>query len=411
MSSPAELLDQLHGLVDQLLAIDGSVCSAAELRDLTVRLQAEQSRFTVAAASVANEWVGRGEWRADGSLRPQLALGRDAHRDHAVVRHELRRARWLERMPYTRRAVLEGRLSIDHVDLFVQRAAGRRFELFLQSEALLVEQCATLRLFDDARRVVQYWAALADDQLGLRRERSEASALFLSRSALTGEGDIHGHLVPIDLEIVAPELERLAREVLLEDRSAGVHRTPAQRRAAALVRMATRSINATGATARPSFQVIVGDETARRLCELASGTVVRPDDLEPFIDTAVMQHFLFDGSDVVLATSKQRTFRGNLRRAILVRDRRCQHESVCPTPAVDGDVDHRTPAARGGPTSQFNGASECIPHNRHPDLHGHPSPRPERRLTALDALRCRLRWQFLRELDDPQYAAIFGRAR
>ena len=38
--------------------------------------------------------------------------------------------------------------------------------------------------------------------------------------------------------------------------------------------MATRSVNATGVTARPLFEVIVGDETARHLCQLASGAVL-----------------------------------------------------------------------------------------------------------------------------------------
>jgi hypothetical protein len=153
--------------------------------------------------------------------------------------------------------------------------------------------------------------------------------------------------------------------------------------------------------------VIVGDETARHLCQLASGTVVSPHDLQRFIDAALMEAFLFDGSEVVLATSKQRTFRGALRRAVQVRDKRCQHESVCPTPAVDCDVDHRTPAARGGPTSQFNGASECMPHNRRSELHGNPQPRPERPIDTLDALRCRMRWRMLRDLEDPEYAANF----
>jgi hypothetical protein len=84
---------------------------------------------------------------------------------------------------------------------------------------------------------------------------------------------------------------------------------------------------------------------------------------------------------------------------------------VCPTPAVEADIDHRTPAARGGPTSQFNGAVECIPHNRQPELHGHPEPRPEQTITLLDALRCRMRWRMFRDLEDPAIAAQFEPAR
>ena len=399
MSTPADLLDQLHGLVDQLLQLDLSCCASDEMHNVTVRLEAERARLTVAAASVSHEWVGRGAWQADGSLRPQLALGRDAHRDHQAVRHDLRRARWLEQLPLSRQAELEGRLSIEHIDLFIHYAAGARFELFAEHEEALVAQCAAMPLFDDARRVVQYWAALADDQLGRRREPLQASTLYLSRSSTTGRGELNGHLEAVDHEIISRELQRLSREIELEDRRAGTTRTRAQRRAAAMVRMAARSVNATGVTARPLFQVVVGDETARRLCELASGTVVAPEHLERFIDTAVMEAFLFDGPHTVLATSKQRTFRGALRRAVQVRDRRCQHTSVCPRPSSECDVDHRRPAARGGPTSQFNSRLKCWPHNRDPQFHDPCEPLPDRDITVLDTIRSRLRWSFLRELE------------
>jgi hypothetical protein len=312
-------------------------------------------------------------------------------------------------MPHTRAAVLTGRLSLDHVDLFIRYASAARFELFLEHEQQLVEQCAALELFDDARRVLQYWAQLADDELGLHRDGPGDSTLYLSRSADSGEVDLHGHLTAVDGEIVDNELKRLIRDLYLEDRRDGVVRTPAQRRAAALVRMAARSINATGATARPLFEVIVGDETARRLCQLASGHVVTAEDLAPHIDTAVMQAFLFDGPNTIVAVSTQRTFRGNLRRAIQVRDRRCQHRSVCPNPAVDGDVDHRRPAARAGPTSQWNGRMQCWSHNRNPALHDDSEPQPERDLTILDEIRCRIRWHHLRDLEnDPDYRALFA---
>jgi hypothetical protein len=286
---------------------------------------------------------------------------------------------------------------MDHVDLFVRHATAVRFELFLEHERMLVEQCASFTLFDDARRALQYWAYLADNELGVRQEPPAPSTLYASRSGDTGEAVLDGRLSPIDAEILLPELNRLEREVILEDRAKGVVRTRAQRRAAALVLMATRSVNATGVTARPLFQVIIGDDTARRLCELASGHVVRPEDLAEYIDAAVMESFLFDGPLVVIAKSRQRTFTGALRRAIQVRDRRCQHPSGCPTPAVDADIDHRRPAARGGPTSQFNGRVECTPHNRHAHLRDQVDELPERRVHILDAIRCRLRWQLLHD--------------
>jgi hypothetical protein len=68
-------------------------------------------------------------------------------------------------------------------------------------------------------------------------------------------------------------------------------------------------------------------------------------------------------------------------------------------------VDHRTPAARGGPTSQFNGGAQCKGHNRIPHLHDDPVEQPERRVDRLDAIRCRLRWQAMHDPDDTKLRA------
>jgi hypothetical protein len=290
---------------------------------------------------------------------------------------------------------------MDHVDLFVQTATAVRLEWFLAHEEELVAQCERLSLFDDVRRLLRYWAHRADDELGLGRDRPAPSTLYASRCGDTGELALDGRFGVVDAEIVENELTRLMNELRLDDDRNGVRRTPAQRRAAALVRMATRSINSTGMSARPLLQVIAGDLTARHLCELASGHVVHPDDLVGYIDDAVMETFLFDGPTIVLTKSKQRLFRGALRTAILVRDRRCQHQSGCPTPAADCDVDHRTPAARRGPTSQFNGHAECIPHNRLAHLQDrggdHPGVQPDEhpRFVRRQQLVARLQWQLL----------------
>ena len=390
----ATVLDELTEAVGKLLAVDWAGCDPVALHELVVGLEAQRTRLAVAASDALHEWEHNGRWQRDGSLNAASALGRDTRSDPQLRRRDLRRARFLHLMPHTRAAVLEGRLSLDAVDLMLRYATAARWHLFLEHEELLVAQFARASLFDDCRRLMQYWASLADDLLALHRQRPASSTLYASRSKDSGELRLDGSLSAVDGEIVAAELDRLAKEIKLEDQAAGVQRTPAQRRAAALVRMASRSVNATGVSARPLFQVIIGDLTARRLCELASGIVVHPDDLAPFIDSAVMEAFLFEGSTVVISKSNRRTFTGALRRAIQVRDRRCQHRSGCTTPASESDVDHRWPAARGGTTSQSNGRVECVPHNRlahlHDDLDEPPEER-ERQFGYLDELRCRLR--------------------
>ena len=158
-----------------------------------------------------------------------------------------------------------------------------------------------------------------------------------------------------------------------------------------------------------SSDLIVGDDTVRHLCELGSGHVVHPTDLVPLLDTALIETFLFDGPSTVIAKSHTRTFTGALRKAIQVRDRRCQHRSECPAPAADSDVDHRRPYSEGGATSQFNGRVECIPHNWLAHVHDHPGDDPnppEHPVGPLDAIRCRLRWHVLRSEPTPENAPL-----
>jgi hypothetical protein len=75
--------------------------------------------------------------------------------------------------------------------------------------------------------------------------------------------------------------------------------------------------------------------------------------------------------------SKRRRFTGALRRAIVARDRHCQHPSGCDEPAENCDVDHKQPHAEGGLTCQENRGLECHPHNRDETKHNKKSKRPD----------------------------------
>ncbi len=139
--------------------------------------------------------------------------------------------------------------------------------------------------------------------------------------------------------------------------------------------------------------MVVGDDSFTRLCELASGTILSPGLLVPWLGVAEMETIVFDGPITIVGTTRRRTFTGKLRRAIQIRDRHCQHPSGCDVPAARCDVDHIVPYSQGGKTSQFNGAINCRPHNRDSTKHHHGTPREERQITDLDAISARLRWQ------------------
>jgi hypothetical protein len=147
-------------------------------------------------------------------------------------------------------------------------------------------------------------------------------------------------------------------------------RTAGQRRADALVEMATRSRTASpgGLRPRPLLTILTGEASFARICELADGTVVAPGRIVPLLSGADIERVVFDGPDRVISVSRRRRFSGALRRAIEVRDRHCQHPSGCDEQADRCDVDHIQPYCDGGETSQENGRLSCWPHNRHQHL-------------------------------------------
>ena len=308
---------------------------------------------------------------------------------------ELRRARKLATMPHTAAAVLAGSLSLDHVDVLGRANQPWRAAVFTDHEKTLVDECAKLR-FSHAIKAVDYWCQRADAMAAEDgAERRRESAHLYASTTLDSVVVLNGVLDPIGGAIVTGELKRLERDLNLADECDGIVRTASQRRAAALVEMATRSATpADGRRPRPLFTVLLGDASFSRMCELASGTVTTPGQLVPHLADAELETILFDGPSTVVSVSNRRTFCGALRRAIQVRDRHCQHPSECDVAADDCDVDHIIPWPAGGQTSQFNGRLECPTHNRHSDRHDHgATPMPRREVTRLDALRARIRWR------------------
>jgi hypothetical protein len=251
-------------------------------------------------------------------------------------------------------------------------------ETLARDESMLVDQARSLR-FDRFIRAAAYWSQFADpDSADQAAERRRARRdVYLAKSfggmwlgAIT--------LDPISGSIVSQELERLeaelfeadwaeAREALgREPNLLHLSRTPAQRRADALVEMATRSRTCPhdGRRPAPLFTVLVGYETLHgRICELADGTVLTPDSLLRWLDQADLERVVFAPGRRVEVSATTRLFSGATRRAIEVRDRECIHP-YCDVPASSCQCDHVQPWAEGGPTTQENGRLLCPFHNR-----------------------------------------------
>ncbi len=396
-------IDELAAALDSLLAVDPNELTDAELHEFVTTMQRQRHRMAAAAAAAISAWDARMVWADNGAGSAAVRLANETSSSPSSAGVEVKRARRLRTMPHVGEALAAGELSPDHVDLLAKANQPWRNAVFADHEASLVEQCKVLR-FRDARKMVDYWCARADAVAAEERaERQRNGAHVDVSSTLDGTVVVNGVLDPIGGSIVSDELNRLERELYLADKRDGITRSASQRRAAALVEMATRSATAPvdGRRPKPLFTALVGDDTMSQLCELANGTVVTPGQLFQYAGDADLEVVLFDGPSTVISVSHRRTFTGRLRRAVEVRDRHCQHESGCDVPADQCDVDHVVPHAADGPTGQFNGKLECHPHNRNPDRHDHGGvPRPSRPIDRLDEIRCRLRWQMLREPPD-----------
>jgi phage gp46-like protein len=366
-----ELVDRLDTAVSDLLEVDLDALTDGELHELVVAVQRQSNRLSALRAKLISAWDGRGVWADDGSRSAAHRLAREASMAVGSAMVELRRARQLRSMPHTAAALASGALSPDHVDLLGRANHGSRTALFVDHEAMLVEQCQLLR-FPDACRMVDYWRQRTDAE----GTEDEAARLHAARHAsvaetIDGVVDLRALLDPVGGAAFKAELDRLERRLYLADKKSGTVRTVGQRRADALVEMAHRSRTSGpgGLRPRPLITILVGETWFAHVCELADGTVVAPGPIVPLLSEADIERVVFDGPDRVLAVSRRRRFTGALRRAIEVRDRRCQHPSGCDEPADNCDVDHRRPCTDSGETSQDNGEIQCRPHNRDTTKH------------------------------------------
>ena len=183
---------------------------------------------------------------------------------------------------------------------------------------------------------------------------------------------VSGDIVASTLRMVEQELfeadwaeakERLGREPMIFE----LRRTPAQRRADALVEICIRARSVPEGARRPVplFSVVVGYETfVGPVLEMFNRTVITPGTAASHLTEADIERIVFDTPSRVIDVGEQRRFfTGATRRAVEVRDRECFHEG-CDAPPEQLQVDHVQEASKGGPTIQDNGRMACGFHNR-----------------------------------------------
>jgi hypothetical protein len=368
-------LGALSETIDELVGADPASFADGESMEI---LQRQLARLEAFVTSAAAEFDASGAWALDGARTASAWLATRCRLPKAQARRLIRRGRALRHLPACQQAWTEGAITAAHLDTVSAARRPATEEALARDEQMLVDQAGTLG-FESFARALSYWDQLADPDGAevddeQRRDRRdvylEASfgGLWLGQMTLD----------PINGAIVADELGRLERELFEADWAEAttalgrdplvteLPRTSGQRRADALVEMATRSQTAPpdGRRPAPLFSVLVDYPTlGGRVCELAQGTVVSPGALLPWLDRAHVERVVFRPDCRIEVSATARLFTGATRRAIEVRDRECTHP-YCDRPAAECQADHIVPWTADGPTTQENGRLLCPFHNR-----------------------------------------------
>jgi hypothetical protein len=367
-------LDDLSDLVDAVAGCDPFSYSDP---DSIICLQRIQNRLESILSNAVAAFDAGGEWASDGAKTSVAWISTRCHLPRAEARAQLRRGRALAGAPHVAQAFCEGNIGATQVDVLV-RAQKTSEALFARDEATLVTYAKELK-FTPFTQALAYWEQMADpngaEQSDMERAARRDVYLFPS---LDGMHLGKMTLDPISGVIVADELRRLEQELFdadwakakeglgREPRIDELWRTPAQRRADALVEMATRSRTAPadGRRPEPLFTILVDYPTLHgRICELANGQVLSPGTALTQLDGASFERVVFAPSKRAECSVLSRFFTGATRRAIELRDRGCTHE-YCEQSVDDCEIDHIVPYSQGGPTTQENGRVLCGFHNR-----------------------------------------------
>jgi len=394
MAAPlADVLDRAGAVLAELREVDLDGLVDDTLSDALLSMERLRGGLDVAEARVLSRWDAQRSWQSSGAKSGAAWLAWKQRVPIGIARQRLRHARALRTLPAVEEAWAAGDLDRAHVTTLLGARTARTTEVFDGDGHARLLGIARSYGFVSFKAACDRWSMVVDADGAEQSAADDRDAREVHLSQSFG-GMWFGKITldPISGEIVSSTLQGIERELFEADWAEAterlerppmildLQRTPAQRRADALVEMAVRARTAPSDGRRPAplFTVVVGLETlCGPILELFNRTVLTPGTVAPHLTEADVERIVFDGRSRVLDVGRQRRFfRGALRRGIEVRDRTCFHDSCDEVPQRP-EVDHIHEASKGGETTQDNGRYGCGYHNRWRQTHPDPDDDPD----------------------------------
>jgi hypothetical protein len=230
-------------------------------------------------------------------------------------------------------------------------------DLFSAGEKELLSQIEELDVRETARAVNQWRQRVNAEQRDRELEALKHRRFLHLSPTIEGMGKIEGLLDPESFELVRTAVEGACAIPTATD-----HRSPGQRRADALVDLCREAMDsgrlAESGGEKPHLIVLIDSERVgsqrRGSGETIEGTELPQSDLERLLcDSSLSRMIMGPASEPLDVGRKTRIIPPALRRAVMVRDRHCQHPG-CDRPARWCDVDHIIPWWKGGETKLSN---------------------------------------------------------
>jgi hypothetical protein len=360
-------MGNLASVVDELLAVDPrelpSVALGEEIEELyrqASRLQAaildRVEAFDRTGAAKATPHVTTAAWlRATTRLSPNASY-RDVHlaRDLADV------------LPATRAALRDGTINPTQAQQIASLRSAIGDDALRSAEPHLAEFATRVSAKELTSAITHVKHMYGRDNTDRDEQDDYANRTLHSSTTIGGIGVGKWTLHPAGQEIVQTALHALSKPIPGDDR------TPAQRRADALITMAELALRSgqlpiTGGV-KPHVTVIVAaatlaDTPGAPAADYAFGATTSAEWARRFAcDAAVSRIVTGPASEILDAGRTVRTFTAAQLRAIVARDRHCIWTG-CDAPPGWCDGHHRTHWADGGVTDVDNGVLLCGRHH------------------------------------------------
>ncbi len=392
----AELTDLCEAM-DIAAKVDFAACTPRDRRHALRQLARVDAQLMALQADVADAYDGQRDWAGFGFASPAAGVRETARVPMTTARQWVGLGRAMRTMPLVRQALADAEITPSHAQRL--RASATRPQFGDWGEAFLLEQAQVLR-WKDWLTVVDRFEQYADDE-NQPSEPPDPEALpdhgTVQVSELPDGGEVIARLDKVGYEAVEEVLHRIEQELFREEwkrlvdehglaATTSMMTTKAQRRARALVEMATRAATAPKDGKRPLPALVLHmdpdtfDRALARLlevdpppplgtafmCELDSGRTIAPDEALRLALHGTVRRLVYESPSHVLDYGRDvRLFTGALRQAIIHAARTCAAEG-CEVRASRCEIDHVVPwGAARGETEASNGRPLCRTDHRH----------------------------------------------